>query len=309
MVDEDFTFKLIDENESDYDSLGFKDYISELQEMNVLFEENIDNDFSKDESLKSEFIFLDMTINQLLLISKVVEWFESNNVNFLWSKKQSSKTSGLGEIKTLTYNLSNTLWTIKFLLSKGIDHQAKILFRYFIEQYDILIAIAGDYDFFIKYSERVSNDDPYEDFNEKWYRHIRPKKIKPIIERISNDILNDKRLGKLLKYYKETNYEWLSLYSHGHGLTLQIASLVLDENGEFIENKHCNYDFKIIYTIEKLILHSGFVTIAVIDLLNKFHKLDSYLDTEMRKEWIRKEIIYRSIFMKNMIGLVEKNFE
>ncbi|RSC95247.1 hypothetical protein [Tenacibaculum singaporense] len=274
--------------------------------MKYQYSKNIDIDISKDEEFSNDFIFIDMTINQLLLISKSMNFLIENDIKCIFKKEREPKFSIENVIQVLVDNLSNTLWIIRDLLAKGADYQAKILFRTFIEMQDLLIANLGSYDFFNKYTKTYNNDDAFLDFSKNWFDNIRPKKLSSTINRVYNEILKNKNYRVILSSLKKSNYQWLSLYTHGHFNTLQISKVIFDKNGETsLNNKYCSPDFKIVFTLNKLILHSGMSIQIIFKLLNSQHKLKNFLSDDLIKENDKKNQIYTDILFKNLEYLLE----
>lgn len=293
-------FELIDVNSNS----NFKGFLRKLNKVNNKFKSNTSIDISKLEEYKNQFIFIDMCIGQLLLISKIILWFESKNKDFLWPG-YFRKAKGMNEVMILTDNLSNTLWIIKSLLSKGADHQAKILFRYLIEQFDILIAILGDEKFHEIYSAELKDEDIFTHSKEKFYKHVRPKKIKKVVENVFNNVLKDKSLGFLMLHFKEKNYEWLSLFSHGDSHAIAIASLVHDGFDDYKSNRYCAIDFKINHTLKELIIHCGLATISIFKLLINHHELLSILNKSLKANVIESTTYFQEVYFDNLLSLLE----
>lgn len=269
--------------------------------MKILYSKNLDSDLTKKDYLKNDFYFLDMTIHQFLLISKLMKYLKKNNINCIWKNKWNSKYFTVeNTIIVLIENLSNTLWVIRFLLSKGSDHQAKILFRNFIEQLDIIIAILGNFDFFDKYTHMYNDKDIFLDASKKWFEHIRPKKFTPFINRVYNEVIKNKNLGKIMSNLKKSNYQWLSLFAHAHFDTLQISSIIIDENENTRFNSYCSPDLKISFTLNKLLLHSSMGNQIIFELIKNTHSIEKFLNEELIEEMNTNYNIYKDIYFKNV---------
>lgn len=293
-----FKIKLIDKDDDYYDSLNIQKYQEDINQMKKKFEENTKYDISEIDIYENDFTLIDMTINQFRLIYKLITYIEKNSKPCIWlNEKENLYPERV--VKTLANNFANTLWITRMLLSKGSDHQAKILFRNYVEQSDILIAVLGDFKFFEKYVDS-DEENPYSKFSEKWFRHLRPKMLKPTLNKIYNEVLKNQRLHYIMPYLKKTNYEWLSLYTHGDFDAIFLSSFVNDEDGDMMFNEFCSVDFKINITLNKLLIHSGMTILPIFDLLENHHNIKSFLNKDLKNELENKTSIYQMTFFKNI---------
>lgn len=294
---DNYRITLIEDDDDDYKKLNVKEYHKEVHQMKNLFEENTKYDISEINDYENDFTLIDMTINQFRLIYKVIIHIEENKKPCIW-RDEGENLYPERVVKTLSNNFANTLWIIRMLLAKGADHQAKILFRNYIEQADILIAVLGDYNFFEKYVD-FDEEDPFSKFSEKWFRHLRPKMLRPTLNRIYNEVLKNKSLGIAMPSLKKSNYEWLSLYTHGDFDSVFLSSFV-SINGDYKFNEYCSMDFKINITLNRLLIHSSTTIMPILELLVDRHNIKKFLSEDLINELENKTIIYQKTFFKNL---------
>lgn len=148
----------------------------------------------------------------------------------LWP--DSDVRNGTFTLQVLLTNLANTLLAIRQLVLLGLDGQARVLLRWFVELSDMTIATAFDYDYFLHY--RHSGKGFKEDY-ERWRAHLTPNKTRKVLQRFDGVVAPlNKDLGytphfsreDFIKQSQDTRrnaYEWLSLYSHANSLAQTIT--------------------------------------------------------------------------------------
>lgn len=142
--------------------------------------------------------------------------------------------SGTFILQILLTNLANTLLAIRQLVLLGLDGQARVLLRWFVELADMTTAALFDYDCFSHYAH--SGEGFKEDY-EKWRSHLAPSKIRRVLERFDEfAVPPNKDLNHTQSYdrrdfiedsrnIRRSTYEWLSLYSHANSLAQTISTV------------------------------------------------------------------------------------
>lgn len=148
--------------------------------------------------------------------------FESKD-SFLWPDDETDHR-GPGGALVLTFlvtHLANTLVGIRTLVCSGLDAQARILLRAYVEVADITVAVLGDRDTFRAYTSLAR--DPAA-FARMWKGLLSPERIRRVLSSLETEIaLEDEVRVKMAAMRRET-YEWLSSVAHGQGLALFLGA-------------------------------------------------------------------------------------
>lgn len=150
----------------------------------------------------------------------------------LWPESETQ--NGTFTLQVLLTNLANTLLAIRQLVLLGLDGQARILLRWFVELSDMTIAAAFDYDCFSHYAR--GGEGLKEDY-ERWRAYLTPGKIRRVLRQLDNVVaLRDEHPAykpdfsrrdfmKSAQDIRRETYSWLSLYSHANSLAQTISAI------------------------------------------------------------------------------------
>lgn len=164
----------------------------------------------------------------------------------LWPNKNKTNGSfgGTFTLQILLANLANTLLAVRQLILLGLDGQARVLLRWFVELADMTVAALFDYDCFSHYAH--SGEGFKEDY-EKWRAYLAPGKIRKVLERFDSFMVSPERDLSYSQNFgrqdfieesqniRRSTYEWLSLYSHANSLAQTISAVKdISDNGLLI---------------------------------------------------------------------------
>ena len=126
----------------------------------------------------------------------------------------------LFEIVSLT--LGNTLVGIRELTLAGLDNQARVLFRYYIELAEMMLAIVGDE---TAYKAFIGCGIPGSAKTTKYWReHLNPRKVRESLIAIEKSTgLNERHVQLFARSRRET-YRWLSGFSHCNTVTALLGA-------------------------------------------------------------------------------------
>lgn len=169
---------------------------SEFEEMVVLGLEEIKNIQLENEAdfhtkLKSEAQLLDLLlVEHLALLSTLSPFFSLKTRSF---KGLKAKTTEFEIIRTFTWLLNNSinnLLSLRVLLSMGMDLQARVLFRNYIESMDVSVAILLSLDFYEKYRKECDNE---KEAKIRWHGI----KTSSLLKTIQRELDKDEKLNQL----------------------------------------------------------------------------------------------------------------
>jgi hypothetical protein len=145
--------------------------------------------------------FLDMAIHHLFLVGATCGGR---------SRMKQKQPYSLFEIVSLA--LGNTLVGIRELTLAGLDNQARVLFRYYVELAEMMLAIVGDkaaYKTFIGCGIPASVNTP-----KYWREHLNPRKVRESLISIEKSAGLTQGYVQLLARDRRKTYQWLSGFSH-----------------------------------------------------------------------------------------------
>lgn len=168
-------------------------------------------DFSR--KLKFEGERLDLILVQhLILYLILIPFADVRKQNFKGLKKDSLSFQALRTCTFLLNNAINNLYSIKMLALMGMDSQARIILRNYIEGTDIAIAVLLDDKFLQLYTKETSDD---KDAKDKW-RETRPSKIQHIIKAAVEKNKKIKEIWEFVLPVRKEYYDISSMVTHAN---------------------------------------------------------------------------------------------
>lgn len=230
---------------------------------------------------------------------------ENNNDQLLWPGEQGS--NGTFALKVLASNLANTLLSIRYLSLLGLDAQAKVLLRWFVELADVTVAISYDHTNFEQY---MYCSGEFEQDYKHWRQHLKPAKIRRMLEHLDSEVfgsvcnesVTSEEFINELQNIRSDTYQWLSLYSHANSLAQIISGLYsggVTEDGILAPNFGGEASEISMPTMYRAALYAWISWTQIFWLLRKKHNLIRLIWEEPRLGWFyyRSEVI--SKYMKS----------
>lgn len=169
----------------------------------------------------------------------------------LWPGKRG--VNGTFILEVLTDNLASALLGIRHLVIVGLDGQARVLLRWFVQLADLLVAISFDRALFQHY---VRNVESPEESYVNWSRHLKPNKVRKVLKRLDRLAFSGSRLAlsphediepievhdytSMAHNFRDDTYRWLSLYSHADFFAQAISSIpmpAIEDKGKVLGRK------------------------------------------------------------------------
>ena len=208
----------------------------EVEDLRALIADSVPASKTIVKMLEPMFSACEIALVQLTDLVFVCTKQADENKQLLWPGRDTRNNAfgGTFTLQVLLTNLANTLLAIRQLVLLGLDGQARVLLRWFVELADMTIAALFDYDCFSHYAH--SGEGFKEDY-EKWRAHLAPAKIRRILERFDDfAVPPDKNLNYTQSFGRQdfieesqnirrNTYEWLSLYSHANSLAQTISAV------------------------------------------------------------------------------------
>jgi hypothetical protein len=165
----------------------------------------------------AEIELFDLIIFQHFLLSLMLtERFNFKSQSFKHIPAESQTYKSLVLYSLLLNNCSNSLISIKNLLSKGLNLQCHQLFRCYIEYADIGIVMLGDETFARIYQESAKSRNKEK---KAWANHLKPSEIEKKLIAVYSEMLNETKDShfylRLLKAIRKSYYNLSSGYTHG----------------------------------------------------------------------------------------------
>jgi hypothetical protein len=126
-------------------------------------------------------------------------------------------------------HLINSLLSIRILLERGLDVQAKQILRSYIEYSNLTFAVLGDETFYDNYRRMRDGE---KERKEVWNKFTRPGAVEKIVERIFIDMGGTSKDWNDLQDIRRELYGGLSQYTHGHFLAVLLSAYGEKVGGE-----------------------------------------------------------------------------
>lgn len=174
--------------------------------------------------------------------------------------------------RNFLYTLFNTLLSIKILLKHGLNHQAAILTRYYIETTELIIALMYDDELYEIYMQDCEDENEFK----KWKQYFTPEKIRKIIDEYENTV--DKKFN--LYDFRKRVYKNLSQTAHNSCLDLNLGCFGVDFNNE----EYLRYNIAGVIskdmkqTINPVIYSTGIFLLYITTILCDLRKMKFYVN-------------------------------
>lgn len=235
---------------------------------------------------------------------------EGDKESLLWPGKEG--VNGTFVLEILTDNLAGALLGIRHLIIIGLDGQARVLLRWFVELADLLVAISFDRSLFQHYVRHVENPDESYD---NWSKHLKPNKVRKVLKGLDRLAFSGSRLAllphenvepieiheytKMAHNFRDDTYRWLSLYSHADFLAQAISSIpmpAIEDKGKVLGRKdrlgHL-IDEKSKHTLYRAAFYSWITWMNLYWVLRRKHNLFRLATVNERFGWFcyRSEVL------------------
>ncbi len=127
-------------------------------------------------------------------------------------------------------HLINSLLSVRVLIEKGLDVQAKQILRSYIEYSDLALAVLADETFYDNY-QRMGKGEKEE--KEVWNKFTRPSALTKILKRIYINMDGTGKQWDIVQSVRKSMYGALSDYTHGHFTAVFMGAAAEDVQGEF----------------------------------------------------------------------------
>jgi hypothetical protein len=224
--------------------------------------------------------------------------------------------NGTFVLEILADNLAGALLGIRHLVIVGLDGQARVLLRWFVELADMLVAISFDRALFERYVQHVETPD--ESYS-NWSRHLKPSKVRKVLKRLDHlsasrarwdssergyvEPITAKEYVKMVHGFREDTYRWLSLYSHADFLAQVISSFpfpAIEDKAKGLGRKdrlgHL-IDKKSKHTLYRTALYSWMTWMSLFWILRRKHNWIGLATSNDRFGWFcyRSEVLSQYI--------------
>jgi hypothetical protein len=150
--------------------------------------------------------FLELAIHHLVIVTVVCA-----------ERKQKKRREAYFFFEIVSLTLSNTLVGIRELTLAGLDNQARILFRYYIELAEMMLAIVGDKSAYMAF--KGCGKAGFKRTTKYWREHLHPRKIRDSLVEIERSAGLKESYVQLLMKERRSTYRWLSDFSHCNTVT------------------------------------------------------------------------------------------
>ena len=100
-------------------------------------------------------------------------------------------------LRALAINLGNSLLGIRDLINAGLDNQARILFRSYVEMADLTLALTASQNIFDAFT--VSHP-KFEDTYKHWRANLAPRKIREVLNTVHKEFASTESLQEFFNH-------------------------------------------------------------------------------------------------------------
>ncbi len=126
-------------------------------------------------------------------------------------------------------NLANTLLAMRTLVCAGLDNQARILYRSYVELADAVLVAADDEESFSKFSTAPSS---FKQARKIWERYLKPSMNRERVLRIHKEFGVPEDVLSAWREGSRHRYDWLTQWTHHNIIPLSMGSMprMVDSN-------------------------------------------------------------------------------
>ncbi|MHC3994428.1 hypothetical protein ACXWTF_06325 [Thiomicrolovo sp. ZZH C-3] len=270
---------------------GTKKYISDLQaELSLEFSKS----YGEKAHVLDYIIFLHLELFLILSEKFMLDKNSEKNLDINDETKIKLRFTSL-----MMVHLINSLLSIRILLEKGLDVQAKQIFRSYIEYSDLSLAVLGNDEFYSSYRQMGDSE---EKEREVWHKLTKPKSLTKILKKIYQDIDSSLKLWESIQNIRDPIYNRLSDYTHGHFMAVFFGATDKKVDGGVAPNALGAITKDMDYTLKHSILYSySFIKHAMIAIV-MYQKLPFMQFEEEGKRFVihyKMLEIYMSSFLQS----------
>jgi hypothetical protein len=266
----------------------------------------------KECNLNLDFYFLCYELYQNI-ISNFYFFFEKsyfeNKINILkWNfqDKQQKYRNPNATIILIKATQVNYLLGIKNLILTGLDYQANVLIRSYIELNDLQIALIGNEELCKTYCFKYDDEEriDYSYINKLYNSYSKPSKLRFYIEQSLIEIGIDSRLIEIIKKHRGNYYyDDLSSYIHPEPLSILFGIMPFDDvKKDWKFNVFGGYSIMSKYNLNKLLFYGFNDLYFELELLMKKHNInDKIVDKELWDIIKYKFLVYQEISKKYLL--------
>lgn len=246
----------------------------------------------------------EVTAVQLSDLAIICSQRTDDEKQLLWS--DSEKQLGTLVLGTLSANLTNMLVAIRLLILQGLDGQARLQLRAFVELSDLTAAVSFEHECFLHYLHSSNNRD-----NRKhWSRHLRPTQIRQVLKDLDKEIDMPEGTPEFVQSIRQDTYDWLSNYAHANFAAQLLSGTVPSKsgNGTFLPKLPLRVETDSKVTIFRATLYSWLTCMELLWLFIRNHDWLS-LANNPETHWLhyRSKIIEQLMLINypNMVSVEE----
>ena len=265
-------------------------------------------------TIEPTFSACELATVQLTDLFAICARHRNDKESLLWPGKEG--VNGTFVLEILADNLAGALLGIRHLVIVGLDGQARVLLRWFVELADMLVAISFDRALFEHYVQHVENlDESYSN----WSRHLKPSKVRKILKRLDHlsasrprwdfsehryiEPITVQEYVNMAHGFREDTYKWLSVYSHADLLAQAISSIpfpAIEDKAKVLGRKdrlgHL-IDKKSKHTLYRTALYSWMTWMSLFWVLRRKHNWTGLAASNDRFGWFcyRSEVLSQYI--------------
>jgi hypothetical protein len=254
------------------DDFSYEKFATDLNMgMKALLKIHSENKIDTNRHLRDEMELFDLLLlEHLSLLFALSPFFVVKTRAYKRLKRKSYSFEALRTFTWLLNNSVNNLLSIRALLSMGMDLQARVLFRNYIESMDVSIAILLSEEFFKLYST-----EPVDEAQAKarWNR-VRTKNLLKVI---NTQLQTDQRLRELWEIgfkMREENYSTTSKGVHVEPIAIMYGAYPKTlSNNQFVQNVGGYITNATKSTVQNIYAYGGFIINFLHPLIEERHNL------------------------------------
>lgn len=132
-------------------------------------------------TLEPMFSVCELATVQLIDLFAICAQRRDDEEPSLWPSKKGANGTFILEI--LADNLAGTLLGVRHLVIVGLDGQARVLLRWFVQLAEVLVAVSFDRTLSTYYVQHAGNlDESYDN----WRKHLKPSKVRKVLKRFAH---------------------------------------------------------------------------------------------------------------------------
>lgn len=169
--------------------------------------------------LEPALTLFDLGLAQLSHLAMLFPGPSESNGPLLWPSGEPSTRGPGGAFlaQVLLTNLANTLLGVRSLICSGLDVQARILLRQYVEIGDMTLAVLGDRESYDAYLQLAGDPDA---FRRAWKSRLSPQRVRQRLSLVEREVGLSEDMSVETAAMRHSTYQWLSYFAHGQWVAL-----------------------------------------------------------------------------------------